>query len=543
MTKLFAPVLWTALLVAAEPSAPGGGASVPMDSWVYPALDRLVALGYVPSQVAGLRPWTRAEVQRQLDEARTVAQRLGSAADAQALELLAALGEEFAREASEGTVVSVDSVYFRAGAIGGAALTDGYHLGQTWRGDFGRPFGQGGMVNTGVAARAEGGRYFGFVRGEYQQAPSLTEAADGVRQWMRQADALPVAPVTGRAAINRLRMLEAYAGVRLGNVALSVGKQSLYWGPGVEAPLSFSDNAEPTQNLKISTVSPFVLPGPLRWFGRIRAEFAMGKLGGHAYTRRPWFNAQKISFKLTENLEAGFTRWSIFWGEGHPATVRSFVRNFTSLTSPVASSYTDPMDPGDRKGGFDFRYRLPGLRDWVTLTNDAYSEDDPSPLAAPRRAAMSPGIWLTKLPGVPRMDLRVDVASTMPLGVDLGAPFNYFNGQYRSGNTNYGFLLGNPVGRDGRAVTARSSYWLTPRRRLELAYRQSKTSPQFVPGGGTQTSGSARMWAEVRKHWVVKATVQYERFLIPLLGGARRNFSGTAQLAWEPQGLAALFRR
>lgn len=536
--------LCTALLLAAEPAAPsGGGASVPLDSWMYPALDRLAALGYVPSQIAGLRPWTRAEVQRQVEEARAVAQRRGDRADAQALELLAAFQGEFAREASEGTVVSVDSVYFRGGAMGGAALTDGYHLGQTWRNDFGRPFGQGGMVNTGVAARAEGGRFFAFARGEYQQAPSVAAAADGVREWMRQADALPAAPSSGRGAINRFRVLEAYAGVRLGNVAVSLGQQSLYWGPGAEAPLSFSDNAEPTQNLKISTVSPFVLPGPLRWFGQIRAEFAMGKLGGHANPRRPWFNAQKISFKLTENLEAGFTRWSIFWGEGHPATLRSFIRNFTSLTSPVASSYTDPLDPGDRKGGFDFRYRVPGLRDWVTLTNDSYSEDDPSPLAAPRRAAMAPGIWLTKLPGVPRMDLRVDVASTQPLGVDLGGQFNYFNGQYRGGNTNHGVLLGNPVGRDGRAVTARTSYWLTPRRRLELAYRQAKTSPRFIPGGGTQTGGTVRMWAQVRKQWVVRAMVQYERFFIPLLGGAQRNLSGTAQLEWVPQGLTALFRR
>jgi hypothetical protein len=456
---------------------------------------------------------------------------------------LEALRTEFVQDAVAGPTVSVDSVYFRAGAIGGAALTDGYRLGQTWRNDFGRPFGQGAMVNAGVVARVDAGRFFGFVRGEYQRAPAVAEAANDVREWMRRADALPVAPNVGRSGVDRLRVLEAYAGVRWGNVAVSAGQQSLYWGPGAEAPLSFSDNAEPTRNLKISTVSPFALPGVLRRLGRIRAEFAMGTLGGHAYTSRPWFNAQKISFKLTENLEAGFTRWSIFWGVGHPATLGSFARNFTSLVSPVANSYVDPRDPGDRKGGFDFRYRVAGLREWVTLYSDSYSEDDPSPLAAPRRAAMSPGIWLTKLPGAPRMDLRVDVASTMPFGVDPGGQFNYFNGQYRSGNTNYGVLLGNPVGRDGRAVTARTSYWLTPRRRLEFAYRQSKVSPQFLPGGGTQTDGTVRMWAQVRAHWVVTAMVQHERFLIPLLGGAQRNVSGTLQLAWEPHRSAALFRR
>jgi hypothetical protein len=541
--RLVAAALCVGVLVAAEPGGKGGGATVPMDSWMYPAMDRLAALGYVPSQIAGLRPWTRAEFRRQLEEARGLAERQGPDVDGQALELIEALGKEFVREGDGRTVAALDSVYVRAGAIGGAALTDSYRLGQTWRGDFGRPFGEGAMVNAGVSARVEAGPVFGYVRGEYQRAPGIAEASYEVREWMRREDQVPVPPSVRRDEVNRLRALEAYVGVRVRNVAVSVGQQAMYWGPGPEAPLSFSDNAEPTRNVKISTVSPFVLPGALRIFGRVRGEFVMGKLGGHSYTWRPWFNAQKISFKLTDNLEAGFTRWSIFWGEGHPATVRSFVRNFTSVSSHVASSTTDPNDPGDRKGGFDFRYRMAGLREWVTVYSDSYAEDDPSPLAAPRRAAVSPGIWLTKVPGVERMDLRVDMASTQPLGVDLGGQFNYYNAQYRSGNTNYGFLLGNPAGRNGRVVTARANYWLSARRRIEGTYRQGKVSGRFLPGGGTQTDATVRVWAQIRKDWVVAGMVQYERFWIPLLGGVRRNVSGTVQLMWEPRGETALLRR
>src|SRR5664280_1693213 len=41
---------------------------VPMDSWVYPALDRLHGLGYLNSTFFGLRPWTRRSIQRMLDE-------------------------------------------------------------------------------------------------------------------------------------------------------------------------------------------------------------------------------------------------------------------------------------------------------------------------------------------------------------------------------------------------------------------------------------------------------------------------------------------
>src|SRR6266550_2672981 len=42
---------------------------VPLDSWIYPALDRLAGLGLIDSGFAGMRPWTRRECMRQLSEA------------------------------------------------------------------------------------------------------------------------------------------------------------------------------------------------------------------------------------------------------------------------------------------------------------------------------------------------------------------------------------------------------------------------------------------------------------------------------------------
>src|SRR6185312_14650090 len=46
-----------------------GSPFVPLDSWVYPELNRLAALGYIRSQFIGLKPWTRAECRRQIEEA------------------------------------------------------------------------------------------------------------------------------------------------------------------------------------------------------------------------------------------------------------------------------------------------------------------------------------------------------------------------------------------------------------------------------------------------------------------------------------------
>ena len=403
---LLASAVW-----AAESGAPSGSSYVPTDHWIYSTLDRLAALGFIPSQITGLRPWTRAECLRQVAEAERLLSDAdpSSSAAVEASRFVDVLRRELT--APEDSAVVLDSVSVRAGGLSGTLLDDSFHFGQTRRNDFGRPFGEGANLAAGITAHAEHGRFFAAVRAEYQQAPGRNPDPFGVRETIARLDSIPLQPAQARPFVNRARTVEAYAGVRLANLEISAGKQSLWWGPGYDAPLSFSSNAEPPQSLRVASIHPVRLPGPLRYFGEIRAEFLLGKLGGHQYTWRPWFNAQKISFKLTPDLEMGFTRWSIFWGAGHPATLGSFARNFFSFESPLGAAGTGPNDPGDRKAGFDFRYRLPGIRDWVTLYTDSYSDDDPSPLAAPPSRLAHPGHLLHPHPRYPspRPSCRGDI--------------------------------------------------------------------------------------------------------------------------------------
>src|ERR1039458_274086 len=45
--------------VLARGEGPRGSVYVPLDSWIYPAFDRLAGLGAINKQFVGLRPWTR----------------------------------------------------------------------------------------------------------------------------------------------------------------------------------------------------------------------------------------------------------------------------------------------------------------------------------------------------------------------------------------------------------------------------------------------------------------------------------------------------
>ena len=298
--------------------------------------------------------------------------------------------------------------------------------------------------------------------------------------------------------------------------------------------LSFSSNAEPTYNLRFVATRPHPFPF-FPSLGTYRFDIVLGKLSGHTYPARPWFNGQKVDFNFGDNLEISFTRWSIFWGVGHPITLHSFKDNVFSFNSTGSSTYGDRTDPGDRKSNFDFRLHVPGLRKIVTLYADAYSDDDPNPIDAPRRAVWNPGIYFARLPWLPHMDLRVEAVSSTGLAEDFGGFHFFINNQYLDSNTNKGFLLGNAIGRDARTIEARSGYWFSARTRVEAAYRQTKTSSLYLPGGGTVTDAFVNASYAISSGWSANIFTQYERFLVPsYMPGTQHNVSGWLQLTWEP---------
>jgi len=529
-----------------------GSTNVPMDSWVYPALERLAAIGFIPGQSVSIRPWTRQECLRQLREAEDLVDMedySSSRLIAEARRLIADLHAEFETEPNYYESLSLESAYARYGTIAGPALADSFHFGQTWWNDFGRPLGRGGSAIAGYSVRANYGRLFFYDRQELQHGPGNPAESPAINQLINTLDRISpdsdphIEPIPERSAYDRQRPIELYGGVAFEGNALSFGKQELYWGPTTMGPLAFSSNAEPTYNLRFVSTRPHPFP-LLPSLGTYRFDIVLGKLSGHSYPARPWFNGQKMALNFGDNLEISFTRWSIFWGVGHPITFHSFKANVFSfnstgdITTGIGGSggYGDRDDPGDRKSNFDFSYRLPFLSRIVTLYADAYSDDDPSPIDAPRRAVWNPGIYFARLPFLPHMDLRVEAVSSEGLATIFGGQHFFINNQYLDGNTNKGFLLGNAVGRDGRAIEGRTGYWLSARTRLELGYRQNKIGTDFLPNGGTITDGFVNGSYAFNRHWQIQTFTQYERFLIPsYISGSQHNTSGRLQITWTPE--------
>src|SRR5574340_765960 len=175
-----------------------GSTYVPLDSWIYPAFDRLAALGYAQSGFAGLRPWTRMECARLVKEARSLIQMDGWESSA-ALPLYRSLEKEFTEElgrlgGDSNLGVRLESIYTRFTGIAGTPLRDGYHFAQTIVDDYGRPYAEGFNMVTGFTSRAEAGPLAFYVRGEYQHSPSAPAYPLIVRQGIASVDSNPFQP-------------------------------------------------------------------------------------------------------------------------------------------------------------------------------------------------------------------------------------------------------------------------------------------------------------------------------------------------------------
>lgn len=524
-----------------------GSPYVPLDSWIYPALLRLAALGYVKSDIEGMRPWTRMECARLVEEAGdNLADKESTGGEAN--QLNQALEKEFSNEINllgggNNRAAQLESVYTRVTGISGKPLTDGYHFGQTIANDYGRPYEEGTNSVTGASGWATDGPFVGYFRGEYQHAPSAPALSTSALQAIAQEDGLPVtSPDTPTASTNQFQLLDSYVGMNFHNWQITFGRQSEWWGPDSSGPMDMSNNAAPMDMFQINRVSPFRLPSVLGLLGPIRADFFLGQVTGQHFmlvgstvsgnfseelTPQPFVYGEKVSFKPTRNFEVGFALTTLTGGPGDPFTIKKFLEAIAPEGGGEAGT---PGYYGNGHSEMDLTYRVPGMRNWLTLYADGYTQDEPSPLlGAWDKAAWTAGIYVPAIPGIPKLDFRAEgIYSDPPVGGTVSHGFFYIGTSYRDGYTNAGNLMGSWIGRQGQGAEAWSTYWFTPKDTLQFNFRHQKVSQQYVPFGGTLTDGgvSADFW--LGSQVSISAMLQYEVWDFPIIATTRQNDVSTS---------------
>ena len=513
-----------------------GQVYVPLDSWVYPAFERLISLGYADSAFLGLRPWTRTSCLQILQE--TYPKLEAAPQDKEAWRIFQALAVEFGMDAGQtNPQAEIADLYTRNMYIGGRPINDSFHFGQTLINDYGRPYQQGFNALDGFTARAQGYHFSLDVRGEYQHAPGRSAYPESVQELFSQVDSTPLLPAQPVPQTNVFRLIHANLGVSVLNHEISVGKADDWWGPTQTGSMALSNNAEPVYALRINRVTPLRIPVLSDVLGPFRYEGIFGSLKGHRYPNAPWMHAEKFSFKPTRSLEFGFSRVVIFAGKDHvPLTFGSFWHSFTSFSNVTLDEKQGRNDPGFRSSTFDFTLRIPWMEKWLTLYCDSIVHDDVSPLAAPRRAATNPGIYLSHLPGLPHVDLRGESVSTDPVSSTQGGQFLYYEYEYPDGYTNKGNFLGSWMGREGKGGQVWLTDWLSPKEYVQVSYRNAKVSKNFIPGGTTQNDVDVKAVLRLKDDLEMNAFGQMEFWKVPALTpGQRHDFTASVQLTYYPK--------
>lgn len=555
-----------------------GSPFIPVDSWIYPAMLRLYGLGYIDAMYLGVRPWTRASVERMLEEAdaHLIEDNDQDSVEArESREIYRAVNYQLKPDiegpcgAHQGSS-RIESTYSMFRGISGMPLRDSFHLGSTITNDYGRHYENGLNNYSGISGYATWGRFAFYARGEFQGSPSGAGYPAALAETLSKVDGTTfLNPVTGAAynqatipagpiaSISQGRLLEGYVSFQYLNHVFSFGKEDEWLGPAQGGSFAYSNNAENIYAFHINRIEPLRVPLLSRFTGAFRYEFLIGQLRGHTLMPNPlyqahpsstianvinpgnpWVHLEKISMRPTENLELGFERTALFGGEGHsPVTLHTFLKSFFSTSAGTAADKNGRNDPGARFASFDFSYRVPFLRKWLTWYTDGEVHDDVSPIDAPRRASWRPGLYLSHVPGIPKLDLRFEAAMTDPsVSTSHGGRFMYWEEIEKQGYTNQGQIFGDWIGREDKGGQAWLTYHLSGNEWVQLSFRNQKAAKDFISGGTTLNDGSVQIVKRLRKDFEVNGTFALEHWRAPIFQPGPQTVTTTnIQITWFPQ--------
>lgn len=419
--SIFALLLLSLCLVT--PAFAGPSPTVPLDSWVYPAMERLEALGVVDTALQGSRPWSRLEV------ARLVVAADGAEGDTAELpavrELLARFHREFAAEIVERTEPPRKAVRYLH-AIGEARLSYLYreggqtHFPGTNAEDFPLDDNRSGRTATAghnLEGSFSGAARYGIVLADWRP---LVEYRQG-----EGAD---------------LRLLGGGVTLSLGPIDLFAGRQALCWGQGRQGTLVLSDNARPLDMLRLSTPEAKPLPWLFKYLGPFHFDLFASRLEKDRVVPEPWFGGMRLEIKPFPWFELGASRTSFFGGKGRPSVgVGDFIKVVVGSNPPAGSS-----DNANSIAALDARLRLAPLGG-LELYGELGGEDEANHFFS--KTAWIAGALLPRLDAAGRLSLRLEYADLAYRG---NGPVWYRHGTYASGYTYQGRLLGYPAGGDSR---------------------------------------------------------------------------------------------
>lgn len=440
--------------------------NIPLDSPVYSYLEKLAGFGLVQSDVAGIKPFSRAEAARLLLEAEWTLEAGGGSGDpAFARSILDELRRKIPREAALYTEPDKASAV-DVNPLSSARIRYVYLDGKPR--SYERPVHDPG--NDGVFGLGSGLRpanpYPSPVQQHGTEGTPLMENNEGIiyrdghnaeLRFSAEAHVGSVASalVEPQLSYSRggdgatMKLVKGYLKLGGGGLELEVGRDANWLGLGSRGTVTLTDNAENFDQVKLSSPEPI----QLKYIGAIKYTFIGSRFDAtvtNGEERRPWFLGAKLSVKPVDSFEVGINLGKEFGGPGVNNSFGDYVRGIVGGTS---------ADNTNNLAGVEMRLRLPFL-----CNTEIYGEFSGEDSASfwPIVESYVAGFFIPRLTAGGRDDLR----------------FEFFKGNnilYTSGTFPEGYLYkGMPIGHSqgGAAIEfyLRYSHWFSARNNLALEF-------------------------------------------------------------------------
>jgi len=141
------------------------------------------------------------------------------------------------------------------------------------------------------------------------------------------------------------------------------------------------------------------------------------------------------------------------------------------------------------------------------------------------------------MPGVPKLDLRVESVSTdPPITNSNGGGFMYWEVIQRQGYTNSGQMFGDWIGREAKGGQGWMTYHLSGTEWIQLGLRNQKAAKDFIRGGTTLNDIDFQVVKRIHKDLEIKGSFAYEQWKAPTYEpGQHTVTTTTVQVTWFPE--------
>jgi hypothetical protein len=233
---------------------------------------------------------------------------------------------------------------------------------------------------------------------------------------------------------------KGYAVLGFSWIDVVAGRDSQWWGPGHHGAILLSNNAEPLTMVKFTGPAPQILPWILKYLGPFQYNVFVSRLEkDRSDYPEPYFWGMRFDFKPHQYIEIGLERTAILGGSGRPTDASTWLHSIFGSNEHNASD-----NPGDQRAGGDIKVTLPFKWQPVQLYAEwAGEENRQADMHVPYKRANLYGIYLPRLLGMERIDLRAEYAEN---DVNEQPYVWYTHGTYTAGYTYKGMIMGHHMG-------------------------------------------------------------------------------------------------